>query len=133
MLDPCFRAALPRLDQIRPEQAALAAGVRLWVAARRSGQCPLRAAADRLGCGRAARGLHLLLETVELCWPDPFAVAPGGCGALTHDEATLLAMVMLAGAGRRRAFDGLLCEMLDDDSRERLFATSAALARTLES
>ncbi len=133
MLNPCFSAALPRLDQILPEQAALAAGVRHWALARKLRQCPLRAAADRLGCGRAARGLHLLLEMVGLCWPEPFAVAAACCPTLTHDEATLLAMIRLAGAGRRHAFDGLLCEMLDADARERLYATSAALAHTLES
>jgi hypothetical protein len=132
MAHPCFCASLPRLDQIRPDQAALLAGVRTWVRARQHGACPLRAAADRLGSDRAARGLHLLLETVGACWPERFAVAAPCCAQLTHDEATLLAMIVLAGSARRAPFDALLCEMLADDARERLYATSRALATTLD-
>ncbi|MGV2480299.1 UNVERIFIED_CONTAM: hypothetical protein IGO34_26215, partial [Salmonella enterica subsp. enterica serovar Weltevreden] len=69
-----------------------------------------------------------LLETVRLCWPEPFAVAPPCCATLSHDEATLLVMIGTAGDGRRPIFDALLCEMLGQDACDRLYAASAALA-----
>lgn len=132
MLDDRFQTALPRLDQLSPEQTAIAGALRRWVMATRLRQCPLRAAADRLGCGQAARQLHLLLETVRMCWPEPFAVAPPCCPTLSHDEATLLVMVEAARDHRRPVFDALICEMLGPDARDRLYAASVALVRTLD-
>lgn len=132
MLDERLLLTLPRLDQLAPEHAAVAGAVRRWVVAAKLRQCPLRAAAARLGCAEAARHLHLLLETVRLCWPEPFAVAPPCCATLSYDEATLLVMIGAAGDQRRPVFDALLCEMLGQDARDRLYAASAALARTIE-
>lgn len=131
MLDDRFQIALPRLDRLEPDQAALAQASRRWVVAAKLRQCPLRAAADRLGCVQAARSLHLLLDTIRVCWPEPFAVGAPCCPILSHDEATLLVMVAAARDHRRPVFDALLCEMLDQDARDRLYQTSVALARTL--
>jgi hypothetical protein len=132
MLDQRLQLALPRLDQLTPAQVAIAGAVRRWVLARHMRRCPLQVAHERLGCAQAARALHLLLETVRSCWPEPFAISPPCCSVLSHDEATLLVMIDAAGARRRLAFDGLLCEMLGSDARDRLFAACATLARTLD-
>lgn len=132
MLDQRLLLALPRTDQLAPEQAAIAGAVRRWVIAGKLRQCPFRAAAERLGCVHAARQLHLLLETIRVAWPDPFAVAPPCCATLSHDETTLLVMIAAARDHRRPVFDALLCEMLDQDARDRLYVACAALARTID-
>jgi hypothetical protein len=132
MLDERLLPPLPRTDQLAPEQAAIAGAVRRWVIAGKLRQCPLRAAAERLGCVQAARHLHLLLESIRVAWPEPFAVAPPCCATLSFDEATLLVMIAAARDHRRPVFDALLCEMLDQDARDRLYAASLALARTIE-
>lgn len=132
MLDQRFQLALPRLDQLTPEQAAVAGALRRWVVAARLRQCPLAAAAARLGCVPAARQLHLLLETVRSCWPEPFAVAPPCCATLSHDEATLLVMLEAARSHRRPVFDALIAEMIGSDARDRLYSASVALAAALD-
>lgn len=132
MLDQRLQLTLPRLDRLTPEQAAVAGALRRWVVATRLRQCPLAAAAARLGCIQAARHLHLLLETVRSCWPEPFAVAPPCCGTLSHDEATLLVMLEAARSHRRPVFDALICEMIGGDARDRLYAASVRLADALD-
>lgn len=132
MLDQRLLLTLPRLDQLEPEHAAIAGAVRRWVVAGRLRQCPLRAAADRLGCAQAAKSLHLLLETIRISWPEPFAVAPPCCAQLSFDEATLLVMLTAARDHRRPVFDALLCEMLGQDARDRLYAACGALVRAID-
>lgn len=133
MLDDRFPLALPRLDRLRPDQIALTAAARRWAAAVAARDCPLRAAHGRLGCGQSARGLHLLLDLVGSCWPEPFAVSAPHSPDLTHDEATLLVMLEAARDHRRPVFDALLCEMLDQDARDRLYDASKLLARSVGS
>ena len=127
MLDQKF-APPPRLADLLPEEAALVSATRRWVMAQRhGGACPLQAAAGQLGCLQAARSLHLLLAHIGASWPDPVAVAPPCCARLTHDEATLLGMVVAAHRHSRPVFDALTCEMLGADARDRIHAAAATL------
>lgn len=123
----------PRLANLAPEQACLISASRRWVMAQRHGtRCPLQAAAAQLGCLQAARALHLLLAQVGAAWPDPVAIAPPCCGVLTHDEVTILGLVLAARHHGRPVFDALLCEMLNTDARDILFAAAARLGTTLD-
>ena len=132
MLKQLF-APLPLLTNLAPEQAAIVRATRHWVAAQRRMSCPLAAAAAHLGGLQAARSLHLLLASMGAAWPEPVAIAPPCCAALTHDEATLVGMILAARDHGRPVFDALLCEMLDEDARDRLFAAAAELGRLLGS
>lgn len=126
-------AAPPRLADLMPEQAAIVRATRHWVAAqRRAGCCPLAAAASHLGSVQAARALHRLLANVGAAWPEPVAIAPPCCSTLTHDEATMIGMIVAAHRHGRPVFDALLCEMLGTDQRDRLFAAADDLARLVE-
>lgn len=132
MVDQLF-APPPRLADLAPEQAALVSATRRWVMAQRlERQCPLQAAAAQLGCLAAARALHLLLAQVGAAWPEPVAIAPPCCARLTHDEATLVGLVLAARDHGRPVFDALLCEMLGQDTRDRLFAAATRLGATLD-
>ena len=62
--------------------------------------------------------------------PEPVAIAPPCCGTLTHDEATLVGMVLAAHRHGRPVFDALLCEMLPEDARDRLFGAALTFGRT---
>ena len=121
----------PEIRDLAPEEASLAAGIRLWVVMNKLGRCPLQTTGARLGSVRAAAHLHLLLESVGAAWPEPFCIAPPCCPRLSHDEALALDMVRLARRGDRPAFDRLLQEMLPADVRDRLFVSAAVLGRAL--
>jgi hypothetical protein len=129
MLDRLF-APPPRLADLAPEEAGLVLAARRWVSAQRHARaCPLHAAAASLGSLDAARSLHLLLAQVGASWPDPVAVAPPCCARLTHDELTLVGIVIAARRHARPVFDALLAEMLDQDARNRLHAAALALGQ----
>lgn len=120
MLATLFKAS-PRIDDLAPSHALIVSAARHWVMAQRLRRCPLQAAAARLDSPETAKSLHLLLATIGASWPDPVAIAPPCCGILTHDETTLVGMVIAARHHGRPVFDALLCEMLGSDARDRLF------------
>ncbi len=119
------------LRSLPVETGLLIGALRHWVRARRAERCPTAAAAAHLGSARAAAHLGLLVEEIAACWPDPFAVAPPCCPRLSHDEATLAAMLRLGAGQDRRGFDDLLRDLLPADARERLFVSSTAISRVL--
>lgn len=132
MLDLVFTAP-PRLSDLTAGQAVVIRAVRQSIMAQRNRRtCPLQAAAAQLGSVRASHALHILLVSVGSAWPDPFAIAPPCCPGLTHDESTLLGMVVAARNHGRPVFDALLCEMLPEDARDRLFAAASALGELMD-
>lgn len=126
-------AAPPRLSDLTADQAVIIRAVRHSIVAQRHRRgCPLQVAAAQLGSVQASHALHILLASVGNAWPDPFAVAPPCCSNLTHDESTLLGMVVAARSHGRPVFDALLCEMLSEDARDRLFAAAGALGELVD-
>ncbi len=124
--------AAPFVLRSLPVETGLMIGaLRHWVRARRAKRCPTAAAAAHLGSARAAAHLGLLVEEIAACWPDPFTVAPPCCPRLSHDEATLAAMLRLGNARDRPGFDALLAEMLPQDARERLFLSATVIGTVL--
>lgn len=124
-------ARTPAMSDLRPDGARVVGALRRWVAARRSGACPIRAAGEQLGSARAGAHLHLLIEEIGAAWPDPFAVAPPCCPRLSHDEALLADMIALSGRGDRPGFDRLLADLIPGDARDRLFLSGQVLSRVL--
>lgn len=123
----------PEFRDLLPEQAGLIAAARRWVMAQRhERRCPLEAAATQLGCLQAAKALHLLLAQIGAAWPDPVAIAPPCCARLTHDEATILGLILAARHHGRPVFDALLCEMVGADARDRLFHAARRLGETID-
>lgn len=122
----------PALAAVDAAAGRVVAGLRQWVAAHRTGACPLAAGASRLGSRRAGAHLHLLLEEIAAAWPEPFAVSPPCCRRLSHDEALLADMIALGRRADRPGFDRLLADLLPGETRERLFLSTGVLARMLE-
>ncbi len=125
-------ARTPVMAELPEIEAGVISALRQWVAARRTGGCPIAAAGTRLGSRRAGAHLHLLLEEIAAAWPEPFAVSPLCCRRLSHDEATFGEMISLGAAGNRPAFDRLLSDLLPGDTRERLFVSAGLLSRFVE-
>lgn len=121
-----------RIEELSEEEARVARALRLWVAMRGMGRCPVPAVADRMGSRRAAAHFRLLLDQIAAAWPEPFAVSPPCCCRLSHDEAMLVDMIRLAGRGDRPSFDLLTREMLPADARERLFLSAGMLRNAME-
>jgi len=122
---------MPAMADLGRREATILSSLRHWATARQSGRCAIVAAATRLGSKRAAVHLHLLLEEIGSAWPEPFAVSPPCCPRLSHDEALLAGMVAAAAQADRPAFDRLLCDLLPDDARERLFLSARVLCGLL--
>lgn len=101
--------------------------VRIWAGLRMARHCPIEMAEHRLGSVSAAGALRILVETMSAAWPDPVALAPPCCPVLSHDEATIGALLQAAWAGDRRRFDREAEEMLDEDARARLWSAMRAL------
>jgi len=120
------------LDSLAPAPLQLIGALRLWALASRLRWCPVGTVAQRLGSICAAAQLRLIIAQVGAAWPDPFCVAPPCSVRLSHDEATVAAMLSLAARDDRPGFDRLLADLLPFDVRERLFASFAALARALD-
>jgi hypothetical protein len=119
----------PEIGTMSAAEARIISALRLWVVMNKLGRPPMQPVAERLGSARAAAHLHLLIEEIGAAWPEPFCVSPPCCSRLSHDEATLGAMVAIAGGGDRRGFDRLLEDLLPAEVRERLFLSSSILAR----
>ena len=119
------------IAELRPDEARIISALRHWVVALRTRQCPIGAAADRLGSRRAGAHLHLLLEEIGAAWPDPFAVSPPCCRRLSHDEALLAGMVGAAANRDRPAFDRMLSDLLPAEARDRLFLSATVLKQAL--
>ena len=117
------------LGTVPAAEARIIGALRLWAVLHKVGRPPMAPVAERLGSARAAAHLHLLIEEIGAAWPEPFCVSPPCCRRLSHDEATVSAMVAIAGRGDRRGFDRLLEELLPAEVRERLFLSSAMLAK----
>jgi hypothetical protein len=118
-------AALPA------EHVEITAALRIFALMRRMNWCAMAAVAERIGM-RAAAHLHLLMEEIGAAWPDPFCVSPPCSPRLSHDEATLVQMIGLAGRGDRPGFDRLLCELLPGDVRERMFVSASTLSAAMQ-
>ncbi|MDT9600058.1 addiction module antidote protein [Sphingosinicella rhizophila] len=125
-------AARPRLQDLHESPARIVSALRLSIVARRTRQCPLGAAAARLGSRRAAAHLHLLMEEIGTAWPEPFCVSPPCCAFLSHDEALVARMFALASEGDRPGFDRLLSDLLPDHVRERLYLSSNVLSMVVQ-
>lgn len=121
----------PDLRTMPAPDVQLASALRLWVVMNKRGRCPMQAVAGRLGSARASAHLHLMLAEIGAAWPEPFCVSPPCCPRLSHDEALVVDMVRLGGAGDRPAFDALLRDMLPGEARDRLFLSASVLSLAL--
>ena len=115
------------LASLHPQTALVVRTIRIWAGLRMARRCPLEMAESRFGSLEAASALHRLVAEMSAAWPDPIAIAPPCCPVLSHDEATLAALLTAAASDHRLAFDREAEDMLDEDARGRLWTEMRAI------
>lgn len=114
-------APLPELLSLSGTEARIILALRHAVICQKLQRDPATGLEERLGTGLAVTRFLVILETLGHAWPDNFHLGRNCCRHTTADEITLLQMIRYCAAGDRPAFDRLLCEMIGDDARNRIF------------
>tara|TARA_R110000772_G_scaffold18400_11_gene51444 strand:+ start:529 stop:945 length:417 start_codon:yes stop_codon:yes gene_type:complete len=112
---------LPDIRALPSVEARLIIAFRLAVAASQNDYDCRDQLSDRLGGNRTATRIMILAETIGFAWPEPFQIGRPCCSLTTPDEIWLIAAIRLAACENRPGFDGLSCEMIGGDARERIY------------
>ncbi len=117
-----------RARDVDPSAMALVMATRIAVAYQRRGADPLPHLARRTGCAAAAAKLLHCIHVTGTAWPEPFCLSPPCCRSLSHDEATLAALVESVVANDRPGFDAASRDLIDEDGRAAIWRELACLA-----
>lgn len=98
----------PRLAACNPLAARFVCSLRLIALHERAARDPVPELAARLGEVDLATRTLALAQTVASTWPENVHVSRFCCDFLTHDEATIGALIEAAWARDRKAFDQTL-------------------------
>ena len=124
---------LPDLFSLPGAEARILLALRLAVSSHKQ-QVDARAELScRLGSDRAMNRFLIIIETIGNAWPESFHVGRSCCPYTTPDEILLLQMIRLSAGGNRPAFDSLLCEMIGENERERIFGDLNCFIATYQS
>jgi hypothetical protein len=115
-------APLPELIDLPATEARMIMALRLAVAAHKHGVDARDALEKRLGGRLPMIRFLMIIETIGNAWPDPFQVGRCCCPHMMPDEILLLNMIRQVVHQNKPAFDALLCEMIDDCGRQRIFS-----------
>jgi hypothetical protein len=121
MLTHQLLPAPQRLPDMHSRDARHILSARSWCILRRAGHDPLPRLTSVLQSDMVAKRFGLLMEVVTVVWPEPFALFPPCCAAVSVDESLLARAVELAAGNARPQFDELLRDMLPEDARNMLF------------
>ena len=97
-------AAPSRLDTLGPIAARFVYSLRLIALHQRARRDPVPELASRLGSIDVAAKSLALSQTITATWPENIHVSRFCCCAMTHDEATIGAMIEAALARNHSAF-----------------------------
>jgi len=112
---------MPDIRTLVAAEARIVMALRLAIVAHKTGQ-DCRARLDqKLGSRLATLRLLIVTEAIGFAWPEAFRTGCPCSPITTADEMLFLNMIRHVVTGNRRAFDGLLCEMIDDGARQRVW------------
>ena len=120
-------AAVPRINSLGPIAARFVYSLRLIALHDRAKRDPIPELAIRLASVETAAVAFQLAQTISATWPDAIHVSRFCCCAISHDEATVGAMLDAATDRDRAAFDGVLQGLVRPDRIEALWDASLAL------
>jgi len=98
-------ASPARLESFGPIAARFAFSLRLIALHQRANRDPVPELATRLGRIEVAARTLALSQAITQVWPENIHVSRFCCKAMTHDEATIGAMIEAATDRDREAFD----------------------------
>lgn len=116
-----LKIPMPDIRTLAAVEARIIMAFRLAIIAYRTDHEYRTRLHERLGSRLAATRLLIIVEMIGFAWPEPFQIGCPCSPNTTPDEILFLNMLRQAIAGNRRGFDSLLCEMLHEDARDRLF------------
>ncbi|ANK12095.1 DNA-directed RNA polymerase subunit beta' [Erythrobacter neustonensis] len=118
----------PRASILGPVGARFIHTLRLVALHERLGRDPVPELATRLGSVDVAAKALVLVQDIAAHWPENIAVSRFCCRLLSHDEATIGAIVDAAAQGDRRAFEAALDGFIRPERAHRLWDSALALA-----
>jgi hypothetical protein len=122
--------------ELAPDEQLLLVGIRCAAKAIRNRCDPVgpmvRGLAPVVG-REAAAWMAQLMVTACMAWPEPMVINPCGCNCpVSYDERLLVDLVLVAREGDRPGFDRLVAEMLNEETREGLFALAARVGHAFD-
>lgn len=121
-------AVPPRVERLGPFAGRFIHALRLIAVHDRVGRDPVPELAMRLGSVEVAAKALILAQAIAAAWPENIAVSRFCCRLLSHDEATIGAVVDAAAAGDRQAFEASLDGLVRAERAHRLWESALALA-----
>jgi hypothetical protein len=118
----------PGVERLGPIAARFVHALRLIAVHDRVGRDPVPELAARLGSVEVAAKALILSQAVAASWPENIALSRFCCRLLSHDEATIGAVVDAAAAGDRRRFEAALGGLIRPERAHRLWEAALALA-----
>lgn len=115
------------LDTLHPVAARYIHALRLIAIHARAGRDPTAELALRLGSMAVAVKALQLTDSLGACWPEPIQLRRFCCRALSHDEATIAALLEAAWRNRHDAFERQLAGLLRPERAERLWGDCVEL------
>lgn len=120
-------AAPPRIESLEPVGARFVHALRLIALHEGIGRDPVPELAARLGGVDLAAKSLILAHRIAAAWPENVVVSRFCCRLMSHDEATIGAMVDAAARADRTAFEASLGGLIRHDRTYRLWEASLAL------
>lgn len=111
----------PRLADTHPIAARFIYSMRLIAVHDRAKRDAVPELAMRLGSVEIAAKALALAQAVQECWPEDISVARFCCGFMSHDEATIAAMVSGTATRDRRQFEDAADGLIRPDRVPRLW------------
>lgn len=116
-----------RIDSLAPLAARFAYAIRLIALHERVGRDPVPELAARLGSVDVAARALALSQAIASTWPENIRVSRFCCCQLTHDEATIGAMLEAVAGRDRDGFDAQLAGLVRPDRITRLWEAAQDL------
>jgi hypothetical protein len=121
-------ATPPQLDVLGPVAGRFIHALRLIAFYDRIGRDPVPELAAKLASVDVAAKALALSQALCATWPEKIAIKRFCCRYMSHDEATIGAVVDAAAAGDRRAFEAALAGLIRPDRAHRLWEGALSLA-----
>lgn len=119
----------PRIGTLAPIAAEFVRALRLVALCDRAGRDPMPELAARLGGVEIAARALLLSKAIAGSWPEAILVARPCCSLLSHDEATVGAMVGAAARGDRSGFEAAISGLIPRESTHPLLEATLAFLK----
>ena len=120
-------AAPARLDTLGPIAARFVYSLRLIALHQRARRDPVPELASRLGSIDVAAKSLALSQTITATWPENIHVSRFCCCGMTHDEATIGAMIEAALERNRAAFEAVAEGLIRPNRIEALWEATGNL------